>query len=352
MNISGNGSPVLLIEDLVVEIPLSIRKRVHAVSGISMNIYPNETVGLVGESGCGKSTTGKAIIGLVRPTSGYIRLNGHDVIGLKGKPLRQARRNAQLVFQDPISSLNPRRSILKTIVEPMAVWSMGTPAKRREKVVELLEQVGLDPALIADRFPYQLSGGQCQRVSIARALALSPALLICDEPVSALDVSVQAQILNLLHDLQDQYKMAMLFISHDLSVIRNMSDRIAVMYMGRMCEMGPTTQVYNEPLHPYTRMLLDAIPNPESISTHSNLIPGSATPELSSPPPSPEGISSPLHPPSGCRFHPRCPYADISCQTTQPEMAEVRQRHLVACHHPVGQINHTAEIGLNGGSSG
>ncbi|MHB8263391.1 MAG: ABC transporter ATP-binding protein [Acidimicrobiales bacterium] len=334
--ISEADPPVLEVENMVVEIPLGMRRRVHALSGVSMTIYPNETVGLVGESGCGKSTMGKAIVGLVKPTAGHIRLNGQDIIGLKGKSLRVIRRRSQLVFQDPISSLNPRRSVLKTIMEPMAIWSIGSPSERREKAMELLEQVGLDPASVADRLPFQLSGGQCQRVSIARALTLSPTLLICDEPVSGLDVSVQAQILNLLHDLQNRHRIAILFISHDLSVIRNMSDRIAVMYLGRMCETGPTMAVYDEPLHPYTRMLLDAIPDPErplSRDARSTALIASASPSL---PEAPDAdIPSALHPPSGCRFHPRCPYADALCKTTQPEMMEFVPDRLVACHHPL-----------------
>ncbi len=251
-----SDQPVLEVRGLHVEIAQGFHKLVHAVSGVDLSISHKETLGLVGESGCGKTTTGKAIAGLIRVTRGNIVISGTEVDGISAKESRKLRQKVQFIFQDPISSLNPRRKILNTVMEPMSIWSIGTANERIQRATTLLEQVGLDPELVSDRMPYQLSGGQCQRVSIARALMLSPELLICDEPVSALDVSVQATILNLLNEIQARYQLSMLFISHDLAVVRSISDRIAVMYMGRLCESAPTTEIFAHLLYLWTRWTL------------------------------------------------------------------------------------------------
>lgn len=373
--------PVLEVRGLHVEIAQGFHKLVHAVSGVDLSISHKETLGLVGESGCGKTTTGKAIAGLIRATRGSIIISGTEVTGISAKESRKLRQKVQFIFQDPISSLNPRRKILNTVMEPMSIWSMGTANERIQRATTLLEQVGLDPELVSDRMPYQLSGGQCQRVSIARALMLSPELLICDEPVSALDVSVQATILNLLNDIQARYQLSMLFISHDLAVVRSISDRIAVMYMGRLCESAPTTEIFDHAMHPYTHELLSSVPsgkihpslqgNDSGTEGTSSDINGQNSDNTSSteyasgnnsrqdkyPPSMPDHDEAPaipiagrdpyekgqfhevpssLTPPSGCRFHTRCPYADALCVSTQPDMIELSPGHLVACHHPLG----------------
>ena len=376
-----SGQPVLEVRGLHVEIAQGFHKLVHAVSGVDLSISHKETLGLVGESGCGKTTTGKAIAGLIRATRGSIIISGTEVTGISAKESRKLRQKVQFIFQDPISSLNPRRKVLNTVMEPMSIWSMGTANERIQRATTLLEQVGLDPELVSDRMPYQLSGGQCQRVSIARALMLSPELLICDEPVSALDVSVQATILNLLNDIQARYQLSMLFISHDLAVVRSISDRIAVMYMGRLCESAPTTEIFDHAMHPYTHELLSSVPsgkihpspqeNDSGTEGTSSNIDGQNSDNTSSteyasgnnsrqdkyPPSMPDHDESPaipiagrdpyekgqfhevpssLTPPSGCRFHTRCPYADALCVSTQPDMIELSPGHLVACHHPFG----------------
>lgn len=373
--------PVLEVRGLHVEIAQGFHKLVHAVSGVDLSISHKETLGLVGESGCGKTTTGKAIAGLIRATRGSIIISGTEVTGISAKESRKLRQKVQFIFQDPISSLNPRRKILNTVMEPMSIWSMGTANERIQRATTLLEQVGLDPELVSDRMPYQLSGGQCQRVSIARALMLSPELLICDEPVSALDVSVQATILNLLNDIQARYQLSMLFISHDLAVVRSISDRIAVMYMGRLCESAPTTEIFDHAMHPYTHELLSSVPsgkihpslqgNDSGTEGTSSDINGQNSDNTSSteyasgnnsrqdkyPPSMPDHDEAPaipiagrdpyekgqfhevpssLTPPSGCRFHTRCPYADALCVSSQPDMIELSPGHLVACHHPFG----------------
>ncbi len=318
----GAATAVLSVTDLVVELPLGLQRKVHAVSGVSFEIGRDETLGLVGESGCGKSTLAKALVRLVSPLSGKVLLSGQDVTRARGKALRSLRRNAQLIFQDPISSLNPRRTVLASLLETMSIWSTGDS----DRAVRLLEQVGLDPSLVANRLPTQLSGGQCQRVSVARALSLSPSLLICDEPVSALDVSVQAQILNLLQDIREHHKLATLFISHDLSVVRNISNRIAVMYMGKLCELGSANEVYYRPLHPYTRLLLDSVPGLRSAGTGEPHAAGA---------PSAVNAPSAINPPTGCRFHTRCPFADDICSLQAPPMLEITPGHAAACHHPL-----------------
>jgi peptide/nickel transport system ATP-binding protein len=287
------AGPVLRVEDLVMEFRLGKREVVHAVSGISFDIYSGETLGLVGESGCGKSTTARAVMQLPAPTSGKVILNGKDLAALSGEELRRERRHFQIIFQDPISSLNPRRKVSDIVEMPLVVMKMGTAEERAARVREVLEAVGLDPDMALDRRPFQFSGGQCQRISIARALVSEPSMLICDEPVSALDVSIQAQIINLLQDMKERYNLTMLFISHDLSVVKVVCDRVAVMYLGRICELADSETLYKSPAHPYTAALLSAIPEadpnkiPQPIAMKDGELP-SAT-----------------NPPPGCRFHTR-----------------------------------------------
>ncbi len=313
---------VLRVEDLVVEFPLRHGQKVSAVAGISFDVLRGETLGIVGESGCGKSTTGRAIMQITKPTSGSVVFEGTDLTSLKHAQLREVRTKVQLIFQDPISSLNPRRTVRNTVLEPLEIWSRGTDAERAVVVDSVLEQVGIDPARAAESRPHQFSGGQCQRISIARALVLDPTLLICDEPVSALDVSVQAQVLNLLEDLKAEYALTLIFIAHDLAVVKNISDRVAVMYLGKMCEIAPSDELYAAPAHPYTRVLLDSIPVPDPMVEVVRVT-------ITGEPP------SPINPPAGCRFHPRCPSASDVCRTTEPIMHEHAHGHFVACHHPL-----------------
>ncbi len=314
---------VLRLEDLVVEFPAGGGRTVHAVSGISLEVRRGETLGLVGESGCGKSTTGRAIMQLPRPTGGSVVFEGRDLAALSAAELRAVRPKLQMIFQDPISSLNPRRRIPDIVGDPLVVWGRGD--ERAKLVPEVLEAVGLDPAQVADRRPHQFSGGQCQRVSIARALVLDPEVLICDEPVSALDVSVQAQILNLLEDMKRRYGLTLVFIAHDLGVVRNISDRVAVMYLGKLCEVGTTEALFDDPVHPYTRLLVSSIPSMESVT---GVDVGSADRGRGEMP-------SPVNPPSGCRFRTRCPLATERCAAEEPLMREVRPGRFAACHHPV-----------------
>jgi peptide/nickel transport system ATP-binding protein len=316
-----NGSALLRVEHLVVEFPSSGGGKVHAVSDISLDVMEGETLGLVGESGCGKSTTGRAIIQLPRPSSGVVMFEGRDLTKLKGEELRMIRRRMQLIFQDPVSSLNPRRRVRDIVAEPLAI--AGEKEARRHRVNEVLETVGPDPD-VSDRRPHQFSGGQCQRVSLARALIVDPTLLICDEPVSALDVSVQAQILNLLEDMKARYGLTMLFISHDLSVVKNISDRVMVMYLGKLCELAQADTLYKEPAHPYTNALLASIPTVDNVVASDRVEPLKST-----------ELPSPINPPSGCRFRTRCPRAQDVCASDEPMMREVRPGHFVACHFPV-----------------
>jgi peptide/nickel transport system ATP-binding protein len=317
---------LLRVERLVVEFPAGPRRKVHAVSDISFDVLPGETLGLVGESGCGKSTTGRAVMQLPSPTSGHVRFDGVELTALKGEDLRRMRPRLQMIFQDPISSLNPRRKVGDIVAEPLAIW--GTKNGSAESAVRhVLEDVGLDYDTAADRRPHQFSGGQCQRISIARALVMDPKLLICDEPVSALDVSVQAQILNLLEDMKARYGLTMVFIAHDLAVVNNVSDRVAVMYLGKLCEVAPSDELYRAPTHPYTAALLASIPVP-----NPEVRPGMTGAALSN------DLPSPLNPPSGCRFRTRCPRARDKCAEEEPMMRQVDgQDHWVACHFPLGE---------------
>jgi peptide/nickel transport system ATP-binding protein len=319
--------PLLSVRDLVVEFPAGRGRVVHAVSGVDLDVHRGETLGLVGESGCGKSSLGSAVLQLPRPTSGSVRFDGQELTTLKGKELRALRRRFQMIFQDPISSLNPRRKVFDIVAEPLAIAKAA--GDRRAKVNDLLEAVGLDPAS-GERQPHQFSGGQCQRVSIARSLVLEPELLICDEPVSALDVSVQAQILNLLEDMKARYGLTMLFIAHDLAVVKNISDRVAVMYLGRIVELADAESLYREPRHPYTAALLAAIPVAEPRASAAS---GEAE-QLGSEALHGE-LPSPLDPPSGCRFRTRCPRADDICAAEVPALIELSPGHRVACHHPL-----------------
>jgi peptide/nickel transport system ATP-binding protein len=318
---SGLHEPLLRVENLVVEYLVG-GKTVHAVSGVSLQVARGETLGLVGESGCGKSTLGRAVLQLRRPVSGRVVFDGHDLVAMSGDPLRRMRRRVQLIFQDPIASLNPRRRIGDIVAEPLVIAGIKDRAERDKRVREVLSAVGLDPDLVMDRLPHEFSGGQCQRISIARALVLNPEFIICDEPVSALDVSIRAQILNLLEEMKARYGLTLLFIAHDLAVVKVVSDRVAVMYLGRLCEVGPSEQLFARPAHPYTALLIEAIPHPDPDVRPSESVP------IGEPP-------SPISPPSGCRFRTRCPKADQRCVDEVPELRVIAPDQLVACHHPL-----------------
>ncbi len=320
-HLRGEGA-VLTVEDLVVDFPASGGRTVHAVSGISIDLLPGETLGIVGESGCGKSTTGRAILQLPRPTSGSVVLDGTDLAKLDEGEMRAKRTGIQMIFQDPISSLNPRRRIKDVVAEPLRVWGPKDKAEQYRIVRETLEAVGLDADLVGDRRPHEFSGGQRQRIAIARALVLNPKIIICDEPVSALDVSVQAQILNLLEDLKAKYGITLIFIAHDLGVVKNVSDRVAVMYLGKLCEVADSEALYRKPSHPYTRLLLGSVPVADPTKR-----PDTST-ELSG------DLPSPTDPPSGCRFRTRCPRATDRCAAEEPQLREVGVGHYVACHFP------------------
>jgi len=315
---------LLRVEDLVVEFAAAGRGRVHAVSGISLDLLDGETLGLVGESGCGKSTTGRAIMQLPPPTSGHVTFDGVELTELHGAALRRVRPRMQMIFQDPISSLNPRRKVGDIVGEGLEIWEIGDKQSRNEKVDELLATVGLDPESARNRRPHEFSGGQCQRISIARAVITEPKLIICDEPVSALDVSVQAQILNLLQDMKARYQLTLIFIAHDLAVVKNVSDRVVVMYLGKICEVAPPDDLYRYPAHPYTAALLAAIPvpDPQIRPAEREHVAGE--------------IPSPVAPPSGCRFRTRCPKAQERCAAEEPQMREIAPNHFIACHFPLG----------------
>jgi peptide/nickel transport system ATP-binding protein len=311
---------VLRVEHLTVEFPTRHGARVHAVSDISFDVAEGETLGLVGESGCGKSTTGRAVMQLTRPTGGSVTLRGIELTALDEVALRRTRTQLQMIFQDPISSLNPRRRIRDTVAEGLRIRG-ADEAEVTYRVGRVLHDVGLDADAVGERRPHEFSGGQCQRICLARSLVLDPEVLICDEPVSALDVSVQAQILNLLEAMKARYGLTLVFIAHDLAVVKNISDRVAVMYLGKLCEQAPADTLYEAPAHPYTRSLLASIPRPE---------PGSHATE-----PALQGeLPSPVAPPSGCRFRTRCPRATDRCAAEEPQMRAIAPDHHVACHFP------------------
>jgi peptide/nickel transport system ATP-binding protein len=333
--VSDTRTPLLNVTDLEVTFHVH-GHAVSAVAGVSFEIMEGETLGLVGESGCGKSTTGKALMRIVEPSKGTVELEGVNITKESGKALRSARTRMQMIFQDPISSLNPRRRVKDIVAEPLDCWKTVTGTDRDALVSDLLSKVGIDPAVYGNRYARQFSGGQCQRISIARSLAMRPKLLICDEMVSALDVSVQAQILNLLEDLKAEYGLTLLFIAHDLAVVKNVSDRVAVMYLGKICEIGPADTLYESPAHPYTEFLLGAAleADPDS-PMHAQVLEGE--------PP------SPMNPPSGCRFRTRCPNATQKCADEEPLPQEVAPNHMVSCHYPL-TIHHksTAPVVLEG----
>lgn len=311
------------VEDLVVEYHTR-RGVVHAVSGISFDVGRGETLGLVGESGCGKSTTGRAIVQLPSPTRGSVRFEGRELTELGHRQMRAVRPRLQMIYQDPISSLNPTMTVGEIITEPLAIWGIGTKESRQKVVSELLETVGMDPVGALNKNPRQFSGGQCQRICVARALVLEPEVLILDEPVSALDVSVQAQILNLLEDMKGRYGLTMVFIAHDLGVVRNVSDRVAVMYLGKMCEIGSSAELFAEPAHPYTDALISSIPRVDMADEgEAKTLPGE--------------MPSPLNPPTGCRFRTRCPYAQERCAVDEPQLRRLvdDESRYVACHFPL-----------------
>lgn len=322
-HLRDESDTIMRVEDLVVEFPVGRNAKVHAVSGISIDLAQGETLGLVGESGCGKSTTAKAMIQLPPPTAGTVKFNGTDLTKLSGEALRQTRTDLQIIFQDPISSLNPRRKVGDVVAEPLNVWGPYDEAEQIAKVDAMLEAVGIDPAAARPKHAHEFSGGQCQRISIARALVLEPQVIICDEPVSALDVSVQAQILNLLEDLKAKYELTLVFIAHDLAVVKNISDRVAVMYLGKMCEVSEANDLYERPAHPYTRLLVDSSPQPDPFVEIDDMT------EVNS------ELPSPITPPSGCRFRTRCELATELCERVEPQMRKVGDDHYVACHFPL-----------------
>jgi oligopeptide transport system ATP-binding protein len=328
---AASSAPLLEVKGLRKHFPISEglligRKigEVKAVDGVDFTIRRGETLGLVGESGCGKTTTGRCLLRLERPTAGEIRYNGLDIATLKGRPLLELRRRIQVIFQDPYSSLNPRMKVGQIIAEPIRAHGIERDrARRAARVHELLSVCGLDPAF-ADRYPHEMSGGQRQRVGIARALALEPEFIVCDEAVSALDVSIQAQIINLLEDLRERFHLTYLFIAHDLSVVRHICHRVAVMYLGRIVELADCDQLFDNPQHPYTQALLAAVPVPDPEVERRRAFH-----------PLVGEVPSPINPPSGCTFHPRCPIAVSACRQARPELRELRPRHWVAC----GQVD-------------
>ncbi len=329
-----DGEPLLEVNDLVMHFPLTqgiIFQRkvgaVQAVDGVSFSVKRGETLGLVGESGCGKSTTGRAILQLYKPTAGEVNFNGKDLTKLDSGEMRRMRRHLQMIFQDPYASLNPRMTVGNIVSEPMQIHKLVPKKERTERVQELLQTVGLNP-YFANRYPHEFSGGQRQRIGIARALAANPDFIVADEPVSALDVSIQAQIVNLMEDLQDQFGLTYLFIAHDLSVVRHISDRVAVMYLGKIVELADRNALYDDPLHPYTKALLSAVPIPDPVIERRReriILTGD--------------VPSPINPPSGCHFHTRCPYMmpDV-CPKIDPVFSDQGNGHFVACHLYPGSI--------------
>jgi oligopeptide transport system ATP-binding protein len=325
---SVDGEHLLEVKNLKMYFPITqgiiLQRRVgdvRAVDDISFFIRKGETLGLVGESGCGKSTTGRAILQLYKPTDGEVTFLGKDLVKLKGGDLRRMRREMQMIFQDPYASLNPRMTVGSIIGEPLDIHGLAKGKAKQERVQELLRLVGLNP-YFANRYPHEFSGGQRQRIGVARALAVEPSFIVCDEPISALDVSIQAQVINLLEELQEKLGLTYLFIAHDLAVVRHISDRVAVMYVGKLVEVTDRDSLYENPLHPYTKALLSAVPVPdpaqEAQRTRMILV---------------GDVPSPANPPSGCRFHPRCPYAEDNCVTDEPPLEEVKSGHWAACHY-------------------
>jgi oligopeptide/dipeptide ABC transporter ATP-binding protein len=337
---------VLKVEDLRVYFPHKSRGvfprtigQIKAVDGVSFDLGAAETLGLVGESGCGKSTTGRAILRLVDPTSGHVIINGTDVAGLSRRAMRPVRQQAQMIFQDPYNALNPRQTVGAILASPFRIQKVDPPGGVKQAVRELMDRVGLNPEHV-NRYPYEFSGGQRQRIGIARAIALRPKLIICDEPVSALDVSIQAQILNLLQDLQSDFGVSYLFIAHDLAVVRQIAQRVAVMYLGHIVENAPREELFAHPLHPYTHALMSAVPvpDPRVQMERERIVLGGDLP-------------SPLNPPSGCVFHTRCFIAQDRCRTEKPELREFAPGHTVACHFPIteplsGGVIHGPDSGL------
>ncbi len=319
----GRMSDLLQIRDLVVEYPVGGGRRVHAVSGVTVAVRKGETLGLVGESGSGKSSLARALLQLPPPQGGSVQFDGQDLTKLGGKALRAVRPRLQMIFQDPIASLNPRRRVAEIIAEPLIVCGVADAAERTRRVRAVMEAVGLDPDLVWNRRPHEFSGGQCQRIAIARALVLEPSLIVCDEPVSALDVSIRAQILNLLEDMKARFGLTLLFIAHDLAVVKSVSDRVAVMYLGKLCEVASSEDLFASPAHPYTAALMAAIPEPDPD------IPLGDTKLMPGDPP------SPLDPPSGCRFRTRCPHAEKRCTSEVPALREIAPGREVACHFPL-----------------
>jgi oligopeptide transport system ATP-binding protein len=316
---------ILEVKNLKVHFPVKhglfsrVRETVKAVDGVSFNIAPGETLGLVGESGCGKSTLGRAIMRLTEPTHGKIFLDGEDITRMNGSALRSRRRKFQMIFQDPFGSLNPRMTVEQIIGEALDIHGLtDSKSARQKRIFELLKDVGLDP-VYAQRYPHEFSGGQRQRIGIARALAVEPKLIICDEPVSALDVSVQAQIINLLGDLQQEHGIAYLFIAHDLAVVEHISRRVMVMYLGKIVETADAKTIIRDPQHPYTQALISAVPEVDPDSKRQRIV-------------LPGDVPSPIHPPSGCPFHPRCPIAEEKCKTEVPAFRDVGNGHFAACH--------------------
>ena len=318
---------LLRVKDLKKHFPITrgiiIQRQVGAVmavDGISFDVHKGETLGLVGESGCGKSTTGRTILQLYRPTAGEVHFEGTDLVQLKGEELRRMRRRMQMIFQDPYASLNPRMTVGNIIGEPLEVHGIAKGKERRERVQELLRVVGLNPYFV-NRYPHEFSGGQRQRIGVARALALNPAFIVCDEPISALDVSIQAQVVNLLEDLQDEFTLTYLFIAHDLSMVRHISTRVAVMYLGKLVELTDRDSLYHHPQHPYTKALLSAVPIPDPVveeKRRRTILEGD--------------VPSPVNPPKGCNFNARCPVAIDRCFEEDPEFREVASGHWCACH--------------------
>jgi oligopeptide/dipeptide ABC transporter ATP-binding protein len=322
---ANNKDTLLQVDDLVMHFPIYrgvIQRQVgavRAVDGVSFDIQRGETLGLVGESGCGKSTTGRTILQLYRPTSGSVHFDDVDLVHLKGEELRKTRRKMQMIFQDPYASLNPRMTVADIVGEPLVVHEVAKGKEIQDRVQHLLEIVNLNPSF-ASRYPHEFSGGQRQRIGIARALALQPSFIICDEPISALDVSIQAQVVNLLEELQEQFNLTYLFIAHDLSMVKHISDRVAVMYLGVIVELATRDELYAKPLHPYTQALLSAVPIPDPIADakrQRTILQGD--------------VPSPANPPSGCRFRTRCPIAEAVCAESRPEFREIKPGHFVAC---------------------